>query len=94
MADVTFEWDEDKAHANLSKHGISFTDAIGVFLDPMQIERIDDRMEFDEERHQVIGQVRGRLLFVVFAERGTAIRIISARKVTKDEQKEYYSRYH
>lgn len=93
MAPLSFEWDDTKAKANQRKHGLSFTDAIGVFFDPHRIERTDDRLDYGEERLQVIGQVDRQVLFVVYTERGTTYRLISARRATKDEQEEYYARY-
>lgn len=50
MAPLSFEWDDTKAKANQRKHGLSFTDAIGVFFDPHRIERTDDRLDYGEER--------------------------------------------
>ena len=82
----TFEWDSEKDAINRKKHGISFTlafaDVHGVFR-PNQLHSIG------EERHQLLGHVGGVvLLLVVFTERN-AIRIISARKATKQEKKSY-----
>lgn len=92
-SELTFEWDEDKARRNEKKHGISFVDAVDVFVDPHRLERIDDRDDHDEERYQVIAMASGRVLFVVHTERGNVYRIISARKATPDEEAAYYAHH-
>ena len=80
---MTFEWDENKNDSNKKKHGISFETAVRVFLDPNVIVVPDP--ELSEERWDAICFV-GSLLFVVYAERDDdKIRIISARKATKEE---------
>lgn len=55
MLDEEFEWDDDKAAANLRKHGITFEEARGVFRDPLAIELIDDREAYGEDRFVLIG---------------------------------------
>ena len=88
---MEFEWDEDKNESNLAKHGIDFEEASRVFLDPWRQEWLDDR-DYTEERWQTIGVATfPRVLFVVYTERGEGdvIRIISARKATKREEKAY-----
>ncbi|MFQ6017202.1 MAG: BrnT family toxin [Kiloniellaceae bacterium] len=92
MAGPTFEWDDAKAKSNLVKHGVSFVAAMRVFGDPLRIERVDTRRGYGEERIQVIGQVGGEVLFVVYTERGTGYRMISARKATRNEREEYQAR--
>jgi uncharacterized DUF497 family protein len=67
-------------------------DAIEALKDPNRLEEIDTRFPYDEERIQVIGMARGRLLFAAATFRGERIcRIISARKATKHEQDRYYA---
>jgi hypothetical protein len=89
---VQYEWDEGKAADNIRKHGIDFMDVIEAFEDPSRLEEMDTRFPYDEERTQVIGMARGRLLFTVATFRGERIcRIISARKATKHEQDRYYA---
>ena len=85
-----FEWDIEKAAANLRKHGISFDFAIEAFDDPLSIEEIDDREDYGEERVALTGSVHGLLLSVTFTLRGDSVRIISAREASKDEQDSYY----
>jgi uncharacterized protein len=88
--DAEFEWDAEKAEANLAKHGVSFEVAIGVFEDRHAIEWIDDREDYGEERFVISGNVQSALLTVVYTERGERIRIISARRATRREQEEYH----
>jgi uncharacterized DUF497 family protein len=88
--DTIFEWDEEKARANLIKHGVSFEEACFAVLDPHRVEIIDDRFEYDEERLQVIGLGPQRLLFVVtIAHDQDHHRIISARKAGANEEGRY-----
>ena len=91
---MTFEWDEEKEKLNIQKHdGITFSYAARVFLDSKRIEKIDHNHSYEEERYNVIGCVE-RVLFVVYTERREDnIRIISARRATPKEEKEYYENY-
>jgi uncharacterized protein len=87
---MDFEWDPVKARANRSKHRIDFEAAAEVFFDPRRIVELDDS-EPDEERWSTIGLAGARLLFVVYTERNNdVIRIISARKATKREGRDYF----
>lgn len=87
---LTFEWDEEKATANLKKHQVSFEDAKTVFNDPLSITIPDPDHSIDEERYVDIGMSStGRLLVVVYTERGQNIRLISSRQATKPEQRGY-----
>ena len=93
MATVTFgdfEWDADKASANLSKHGVAFEEAATVFLD-LDCLLIPDEAVAD--RFVAIGlSKRSRVLFVVHCERGERVRIISARRATRRERETYERR--
>ena len=90
-ATMGVEWDRDKAASNLKKHRIDFADAVTVFDDLNSIT-IDDP-DHDELRFITIGlDAYGRILVVVYTWRGENIRIISARKATKHEQKYYGSK--
>ncbi|MEY2858565.1 MAG: hypothetical protein RLZZ74_2878 [Cyanobacteriota bacterium] len=85
-----FEWDENKAERNLSKHGISFNEAKTVFDDLLYVDFYDPDHSEDEERYLIVGQSnRGRLLIVSYTERGDSIRLISTREVTRTEQEAY-----
>jgi uncharacterized protein len=86
----TFEWDPDKAASNCIKHGISFEDAKDAFLDIYAIDWPDKRFDYEEDRSNLIGVVKGRLLFVSYTMRKDAIRIISARGAVPHEHRKYY----
>jgi uncharacterized DUF497 family protein len=86
---MDFEWDPRKAKANRDKHGVEFEVARNVFHDPARVINLDDRSG-DEERWQTIGLASGKVLFVVYSERDNdVIRIISARKASRREEREY-----
>lgn len=85
-----FEWDDQKASANVQKHGVSFDDAASAFLDPLAYTFADPDHSVGESRMVTFGfSQAGRLLAVVHAERGRAVRIISARTATRHERKIY-----
>lgn len=82
-----FEWDETKAVANLRKHGVPFEEAASVFFDPLAYTFGDPDHLVGEQRLLTFDLSQlGRLLAVVHAERGRAIRMISARKATRHER--------
>ncbi len=88
---VEFEWDAEKYAANLRKHGVKFEEAVEVFFDPEN--RFGDASVDDEFREYVIGySLSKRILLVVFVERKVRMRIISARRATAQERKEYEER--
>ena len=85
---MAFQWDPKKARANAKKHGISFSDAIGVFEDPRAVT-IDDPHP-DEERFATLGlDLLGRVLVVCWTPRGDDLRIFSARRATPSERESY-----
>jgi uncharacterized DUF497 family protein len=85
-----FEWNPDKAGRNLTQHEVSFDEARTVFDDSMFITVLDDEHSQDEDRYITIGlSNKKRLLMVAHTEREGRIRIISARKATKNEEKFY-----
>ncbi len=89
---LKFEWDEIKNQANIKKHGISFEEACTVFRDRDTIVAYDKFNSVDEDRFVLIGfSIKFRLLLVChcYRQNETVVRIISARKVTKSEAKEY-----
>jgi uncharacterized DUF497 family protein len=86
---VDAEWDENKRLANIAKHGIDFADAAQVFEGPIR-EREERRRDYREDRFSTVGEVDGRLLYVVYTRRRDRIRIISARRAGQDEREEYY----
>lgn len=88
ILEMVYQWNRDKAAANLRKHGINFADAVFVFSDDLAITIADER--FDEERFVTIGMdAFGRILVVVYTMRDDEIRLISARKATRQEQQQY-----
>jgi uncharacterized DUF497 family protein len=90
MQDDLFEWDDEKAIANLRDHGVAFHHAIKAFGDGFAVEFIDDREEHGEERINLIGMCEGVILHVTYTERNERKRIISARRATRHEQDHYY----
>jgi len=87
---LQFEWDPEKAKKNLKKHGVSFEEASTIFEDPQFISFLDDEHSAEEERHITIGlSEKLRLLMAAHTERKNLIRIISARKATKNEENFY-----
>jgi uncharacterized DUF497 family protein len=87
---LSFEWDEDKAKANLTKHRVGFDEAVTVFTDPSSITIHDHDHSADEQRFIDIGSSeKNRVLVVVYIERGSNIRLVSCRKATPSERKLY-----
>ena len=92
---MVYEWDAEKARANRRKHGISFDEATTVFEDGLGRIVSDPRHSIEEDRHVLLGlSRRDRLLAVMFTERGEAIRIISARRATRQERRNYEEKAH
>lgn len=89
---LEFEWDPEKAEKNLRKHGVAFEDATEVFFDPCRQEGPPYGRQ-GEERIDVIGAARGRLLFVVYTMREEVIRMISARKARGSERRSYRGQF-
>jgi len=88
---LVFEWDAGKAKANHRKHRVSFDEACSVFPDSFARIFPDEDHSDGEQREIIIGHsILDRLLVVSFAEREhNRVRIISARKATKRERKDY-----
>ena len=84
-----FEWDENKRTLNFEKHGIDFVDAIDVFMDLSRIEF--ESIRDGELRYQTIGSVNELVFLVVYTYRGSIVRLISARRASKNEREAYYS---
>lgn len=86
---MSYQWDSNKAAANLNKHKIDFADAVGVFEDPRALTIKEEHVE-GEQRFVTLGMdFLGRVLVVVYAYRGHDIRLISARSATKREKQIY-----
>ena len=88
---MTFEWDDNKEQSNIKKHGIDFETASHVF-DGYYIDIYDEKHSDFEDRYIAIGIINQItcIVTVVYTERVNKIRIISARKATKEERKMYY----
>jgi len=85
-----FEWDPEKAEANLGKHGVSFAEAVTAFGDPLSMNMPDPDHSETEQRFIVLGMSdRYRLLVVSYTERPPLTRIISARLATRHERRQY-----
>jgi uncharacterized protein len=91
MQSDDFEWDDEKAAANVAKHGIAFGDAKSVFCDLTCFTREDTGGAYGEQRFIVVGFVGMKLIAVVYTEREGRIRIISARKASGHEQRQYHA---
>lgn len=88
---VKFEWNEAKRQANIRKHGIDFVD-IELLFEGCTVTMEDDRFEYDEHRFVTFGSLTGRVIAVVHTESENTIRVISARKATKNEEECYFSK--
>lgn len=87
---LEFEWHSRKAATNLRKHGISFEEAATIFGDPLSRTIRDDKYHGGEERFVTIGlSLRGRLLVVVHLDGRMRLRLISARRATSHERRDY-----
>lgn len=92
-----FEWNKQKSLINYRKHGISFEEVISVFEDPYMLSWLDGRYEYREERWIGLGMMNNEVIIVIahtvkedyYGEK-EIIRIISARKANKEEQKQYF----
>jgi len=88
-----FEWDPRKGSANRRKHGIDFADATSVFEDEQALTVRDGISAVDEPRFLTLGRdALGRLLVVTYTWRGERIRLISARRATGIERRQYRGR--
>ena len=91
MTRYLFEWDAEKAHSNVQKHGVSFGEAQTVFLDVFANESLDVDHSYEEDRFMIIGMSeQERVLVVSFTLRNhETIRIISAREARPRERHSY-----
>jgi uncharacterized DUF497 family protein len=87
---LDFQWDENKASVNQAKHGVTFEEAATVFADPLSLTISDPAHSQKEDRFVTLGTSHnGKLLVVVHTDRGDSVRIISARRATRKERKNY-----
>ena len=89
---LSFEWDELKNQRNIKRHGLAFVDMQDFLDDPYLVERLDLRVDYGEERIIAYAMVRSRIVVVVYVERGSKIRLISARLATREETNDYFKR--
>ena len=90
MPTVEFEWDDEKDRVNRGKHGVGFEEASTVFGDPLSFSVPDPRHSQGEPRFAILGRsARGRLLAVVYTDRGPRTRLVSARPATHRERGTY-----
>ncbi len=95
MIKIIFEWDDTKDESNQTKHGVAFEEAQTVFFDESAIQFNDPDHSMDEERFLLLGfSLRLKVLVVChcYPSDESIIRIISARRATKKEQKVYFRR--
>ena len=95
---MKFEWDPKKEEINIQKHGITFEQASYVFADPYALNKYDEEHSEDEDRWLLLGKSMNEVILVVvhtFKDQDgiELVRIISARKATKNESNEYQRRH-
>jgi len=88
---MKFNWDDDKNHKNVEKHGLHFQDAELIFSGKI-ISFKDDRHDYGEDRYISLGELKNRVIVVVHTQRGLIVRIISMRKANERERKIYFKR--
>jgi uncharacterized DUF497 family protein len=87
---LRFEWNRKKTLLNIRKHGITFEEASTIFGDSLSLTIPDPLHSIGEDRFITIGtSTRGRIVVVAHTERHDVIRIISARKATRNERNQY-----
>jgi len=87
---LSFEWDSRKARSNFVKHSVTFEEATTVFADPLSLTIYDPQHSLIEQRFITMGQtIAEKLLVVAHTDRGDNIRIISARRASRRERKDY-----
>lgn len=85
---VSYQWDPAKARSNRKKHGVSFSDAVGVFEDARALTK--DDVHPREQRFVTLGlDLVGRVVVVVWTWRNDEVRLISARRATRAEVNDY-----
>ena len=87
-----FEWDESKNRQNLAKHGIAFEDVLSVFANREALMLEDKRRDYGEPRYVVLCPLQDVLVHVTYTLRGGKIRLISARRASRREKRDYERR--
>jgi uncharacterized DUF497 family protein len=85
---MDFEWDTTKDTLNRRKHGIGFREALEIFRGPIVVSE-DTRRDYGERRMIALGEYDGEVIRMVFTERGTSIRIISAWRANRNDRQSY-----
>ena len=88
---MKFEWNEQKRLINLQRHGIDFADVRSIF-DNERYTIVDNRFDYGEIRFFTLGLLNGRVIAVAHTETDEVIRIISARKANKNDQRKYFEK--
>lgn len=88
---MEFEWDDRKHERTLRERGFGFDYAVRIFAGPLILRR-DDRLDYGETRMIATGAAGADVLVVVYTERGSVVRIISARPANRKERKEWHER--
>lgn len=86
---VDFEWDDAKSSFCFVRRGFDFAYVVHVFFDPNRLVAQDRRRDYGEACYRMLGMIDGRAYVVVYTIRGSAIRIISARKANQKEVRDY-----
>ena len=86
---MDFEWDDAKSDDCFQQRGFDFAYAVRAFLDPNRIVERDRRWDYGEDRYRLLGAIGDRVFVLIYTPRGSAIRIISARKANRKEVREY-----
>lgn len=94
---MKFEWDPNKEAINIKKHGVSFEQAAYVFADQFSLSMFDDEHSNQEDRWVILGKSNNEMILLVIhtfrnSDNEETVRIISARKATKNEEKTYKQR--
>ena len=89
MAVMELEWDDGKGDDCFAHRGFDFNYAIRAILDPDRIVRRDRRWDYGEERYRLLAAIEGRVFTMIYTMRGSAIRIISARKANRKKVRDY-----
>ena len=95
MDELRFEWDDEKEKINIRKHGVAFDEARTVFYDEHAVQFFDPDHSAEEDRFILLGiSFKLRILVVChcFRESETVVRLFSARKADRDEEREYWRR--
>ena len=86
---MLFEWDDAKSDASFTYRGFDFAYALRAFFDDSRVVSRDRRWDYGEDRYRLLGAIEGRVFVLIYTMRGSATRIISARKANRKEIRAY-----